>query len=138
MGVDLVSSESGEETGFGYGGWAYVLEIAEKYGWQPQGTERPPDLDASEPWEGEYGSSDGQRVTAEDARALADALDAAVADPQLHVTVLKMDAKDRRRIRKQMGPELAASYVGVKDFEEYRECLREFSAFCRKGAFRIE
>src|SRR5262245_20557276 len=137
MGVDL-NSDSGDSTGFGYGGWAYVLEIGEKYGWKPRGTKRPTDLDRSEPWDGGYGSSDGQRVLAADARALAKALEVAVADPELHVSVMRMDAKDRRRVRKKMGPELAAAYVGVSDFEEYRQSLREFAAFCRKGSFVIE
>lgn len=137
MGVDLIS-DTGESTGFGYGGWAYVLEIAEKFGWEPMGTLRPSELDSSESWEGEYGSSDGQRVTAEDAMALAKALEAAVASPELHIMVIEMDGEDRSRIRDKMGPELAASYVGVADFEEYRQSLREFAAFCRKGSFVVE
>jgi len=136
MGVDL-TSDSGDDFDFGYVGWSFVLELARRYGWKPQGTEPPEDLDASE-WEGEYESSDGQRVTAEDARALAGALSAAIDDPKLHETVLSLDERDRKRVQKQVGPELAASYVGVKDFEEYRQSLKEFVAFCRKGAFRIE
>jgi hypothetical protein len=137
MGVDLCS-ESGDDTSFGYMGWSMVLELARQYGWQPRGTEPPEGLDNPGEWNGEYESSDGQRVSAVDAAALADALAAAVADPALHVRVMQMDSEERQRIRQQMGPELAASFVGVRDFGEYRDCLREFSEFCRKGAFRIE
>jgi hypothetical protein len=137
MGVDLCS-ESGEDTGFGYVGWSMVLELARRYGWKPQGTEPPEGMDDPSTWEGEYESSDGQRVTAADAEALADALTLAVNGPKLHETVLRMDERDREQVRKQLGPELAASYVGVKDFQEYRESLREFVEFCRKGAFCIE
>jgi hypothetical protein len=115
-----------------------VLELARQYGWQPQGTEPPEGVESPDEWEGEYGSSDGQRVTAADAAALADALTAAVADPNLHVRVIQMDSEQRSEVRRQVGPELAASFVGVRDFEEYRACLREFIEFCRNGAFRIE
>jgi hypothetical protein len=137
MGVDLCS-ESGDYSAFGYIGWSMVLELARQYGWQPQGTEPPEGLANPDDWNGEYESSDGQRVAASDAVALADALVAAVDDPQLHVRVLQMDSEQRQQVQEQVGPELAASFVGVRDFEEYRECLREFSGFCRKGAFRIE
>jgi len=95
-------------------------------------------MDNPHEWEGGYGSSDGQRVTAPDATALADALAAAVADPNLHVTIMQMDAEHRQAMLDGVDPQLAAAFVGVEDFEEYRECLREFCAFCRKGAFRIE
>jgi len=114
MGGDL-TSDSGDSIGFGYGGWAFVLEIPKKDGWQPQGTEPPADLDPSQPWEEDYGTSDGRRVSAADARALADALDAVVADPKFHVTVIGRDANERLRIGKEMGPELAAAYVGVTE-----------------------
>jgi hypothetical protein len=137
MGVDLCS-ESGKSTRFGYGGWAMVLNLAQRYGWKPLGTEPPEGMDNPAEWEGGYDSSDGQRVSAADARALAEALAAAVADPDLHVTVMGMDARRRQEVLEQVGPELAASYVGVQDFAEYREYLREFSEFCRGGAFRIE
>jgi|SRR5262245_23410790 len=115
-----------------------VLGLARRYGWQPQGTEPPAGMDDPDAWEGGYESSDGQRVPPADAKALADAMTRATDDPKLHETVLRMDERDRKRVRQQLGPELAASYVGVKDFEEYRQSLREFVAFCRKGAFRIE
>jgi hypothetical protein len=137
MGVDLYS-ESGANTGFGYVGWSFVLELAQRYGWQPQGTEPPDGMENPEEWGGEYGSSDGQRVTAADAKAIADALDAAVADSKLHATVMQLDANRRKRVLARVGPELAASFVGVRDFEEYRDCLRKFGAFCRQGSFRIE
>jgi hypothetical protein len=137
MGVDLYS-DSGDSTGFGYVGWSMVLELARQYGWQPEGTEPPEGMDNPHEWAGGYGSSDGQRVTAADATALAEALAAAVADPNVHVTVVRMDSERRREVQARVGPELAASYVGVRDFEEYRECLREFSEFCRHGAFQIE
>lgn len=137
MGVDLCR-ESGESTGFGYGGWAMVLEIAQQYGWKPLGTEAPTGMDDPAGWSGEYCSSDGQRVTDADVAALAGAISAAVADPNLHVIVLQMDTERRQEVLTQVGPELAASYVGVQDFEEYRASLREFGEFCRGGAFTIE
>ena len=136
MGVDL-NSESGDSTSFGYGGWSMLLDLAQHYGWKPLGTEPPEDL-AAEDWDRDYDSSDGQLVTAADAASLAAALERAAADPQLHTVVMGMDETNRETIVEQVGPELAASYVGVDDFEEYRDSLLEFAAFCQEGAFRIE
>ncbi len=137
MGVDLIS-ESGNVAGFGYGGWSMLLEIARRYGWEPQGTTAPAGLDAADWDSAQYESSDGQMVTCADAKLIAGALEKAVTDPELRVTVMRMDAESRQAVLERVGPELAASYVGVRSFDEYRDCLREFAAFCRQGAFRVE
>ena len=76
MGVDL----------FGYGGasfnwhgWRHCLEIAEKFGWVPAGTEAPTyneygAIPADLEWSGSYCSNDHQSVTDADAKAIARAL----------------------------------------------------------------
>lgn len=58
--------------------WAKALELARLYGWQPMGTEPPTILELyalNAEWTGTYLTNDGQVVRAEDARALAAALE---------------------------------------------------------------
>lgn len=68
MSVD-VRSYTDEETFFSNAGWAFMLEFAMAYGWQPRGTTAPrgqKDFD----WDGNYDPAQGQTVTASDAKAL--------------------------------------------------------------------
>jgi hypothetical protein len=60
-------------------GWPAVLQLAEDYGWQPAGT-IPPKRINRDAWDGGYASCDGQLVSADDAKALADALERGLAD----------------------------------------------------------
>ena len=55
--------------------WGAALDLAQLHGWEPAGT-LPPE-DAAQ-WGRGYFSNDGQRVTSEDARVLADALERAL------------------------------------------------------------
>ena len=80
MGYDLMS-ESGADHRLSNAGWALLLNLAEAYEWKPQGSLPPEDLDAAE-WAGDYDSNDGERVSREDAKAMADALERALADPE--------------------------------------------------------
>jgi len=59
--------------------WVDVLELGQVYGWEPIGTGSPEDEPADE-WEGGYCSNDGQLFKARDAKALAAALESALAD----------------------------------------------------------
>jgi hypothetical protein len=57
--------------------WAKALELATLYGWSPKGTQPPLEHDfhmLSADWSGTYLTNDGQVVKAEDAFALAHAL----------------------------------------------------------------
>jgi hypothetical protein len=63
--------------------WAKALELARLYGWQPLGTRPTPGLDFSKlgaEWQGFYLTNDGQVVSAEDACALAAALERSLED----------------------------------------------------------
>jgi hypothetical protein len=143
MGMDL-TSESGDYTRFGGFGWAIILELAERYGWQPKGTLPPEEMEEDEdepqePWDpANYGSNDGQRVTAEDAAGIATALETALADPAAPELLAEMGAVQRQQIEQIVPPELAASFAGLPSFENYRPTIERFIAFCRKGGFRIE
>ncbi len=77
----------------------------------------------------------GQIVTATDANALADSIEAALAD-QNFVTVVD-----------ELGPEiqkqadewtyLSMTITSFPSPDEYRSALQNFVAFCRKGEFEI-
>lgn len=139
MGFELQSdSAAARDFSFGYNGWAMLLELATRYGWEPRGTEPPGGIGDPNDWNGEYCSSDGQRVSTYDAQAMAAAIEKAVADPNVPAMLNQMVAEQRQGIAERSGPELAASFAGVKDFGEYLNCLRDFAEFCRDGSFRIE
>lgn len=143
MGMDL-TSESGDYLRFGGFGWAIILELAERFGWEPRGTLPPEGLEEAddepmEPWDGDnYGSNDGQIVTAEDAAAIADALQAALSDPEASAVLAEMGAVQRQQVEQMVPPEVAASFAALPSFEQYRPTIESFIAFCRKGRFRIE
>jgi len=83
MSMDLIG-RSGQKWSLSYGAWAFLLELAEKYGWQPAGTTLPDDpAYADIPWDGDYGSSDFQAISATDAMEIAAALERAIlAEPE--------------------------------------------------------
>lgn len=75
MGYDL-TNDKGNDFRFNIHGWRPLLQIAEMHGWEPMGTT----LDNDPEWDGSYYSNDGQYVTPEDSRALANALRSALDD----------------------------------------------------------
>lgn len=63
--------------------WAKALELARLYGWRPLGTRPTPGMEFSKlgaDWLGTYLTNDGQVVSAEDACALAAALERSLED----------------------------------------------------------
>lgn len=72
MAMDI-SNGNGEYMRFSHFDWAELLKLAYEYGWQPAETELGG-------WDGNYTSNDGQLITAEDADAIADALERAFDD----------------------------------------------------------
>lgn len=143
MGMDLIS-ESGDDLRLNNFAWATVLELAQRYGWEPRGTLPPEDWmevggEAGESWDwDDYGSNEGQLVTAEDAAGIAQALESALSDPGAAAALAEMGAEERRQIEQMLPPEVAASFAGMPSFEEYRPTIEQFAVFCRKGGFRIE
>jgi hypothetical protein len=93
MGVDLVN-DKGSDFHLNWTGWNAVYQMALVNRWVPLGT-RPPagwedperrDGGEPRPWDGDYGTNDGQYVTPEDALAMAEALEKAI-DPEWLETV---------------------------------------------------
>ena len=127
--------------------WGQLLRLAQSYGWVPAGTV----LD--EPnvgWNGGYQTNDWQRVTADDACNLADALLRALHD---------LPADDKRRSG-TIPVELPRDFhnlptnpvidcIALEDMErltprdwfggnEGRECVQKYIDFCRAGEFVIK
>lgn len=73
MGYDL-SNDNGDYFRFNIHGWRPILTLAKKYGWVPAQTVKR----VNKSWSGSYYSNDGQKVTAKDAAAIADALEKAL------------------------------------------------------------
>jgi hypothetical protein len=118
MGVDLYRKDG--DFHWANSGWGGVLTLAGQYGWEPTGT-GPPRGTPKHHWDGSYGFSNGELFYARDAKRLADALEAALADiPRRHMP-------KRRKPRT-----LAESFAGPD-----RSALVDFVRFCRKGSFRI-
>lgn len=107
MGFDLMHKKSlGKDAEFSinWTGWRLALEIAEKYGWKPEGTVMEENFlgtgdkaskvsDENKNWNGTYYSNDFQRVTEADASKLGKALKRAVTKKR-KLTNLSQDAID--------------------------------------------
>jgi hypothetical protein len=139
MGMDL--SGAGGYFRWTNSGWYDILELGKEFGWIPTGT-GPPRGTRKEAWGlGAYYGNDGQRVYARDARALADALERAVAAlPQRKsqkrtriaraTDYLEAELTGGRRPRRGR---VAVSQFGWEDVAY----IREFIEYCRAGSFRL-
>jgi hypothetical protein len=124
-------SGKGGEMSFNNGTWGHLLKLATMNGWEPAGTRK-----RSREWDGNYWTNDGQRVTDDDARNLADALEEALPDVPDH------DALEGKKVRIGNTDEYAIpADVPTTPFEWFsgkaKQRLRDFIVFCRKGGFRI-
>ena len=140
MGYDL-SNSSGTYVRFTGSGWDLALAVARHYGWEPAGIPKPATWDEKEygPWEDEYWMNAGQEVTADDAVALAAALDRAVAAPDFVEVVV--------RIKDELNEEVARHDPKWRDdlpaasrdqAEAFRPRLVELAGLSRRGRFVIE
>lgn len=152
-------NRAGETFGFSQFFWPVLVELAKRYGWQPQGTAPPEDEQPSE-WRGSYIGNCGQIVKASDANALADALEAVLADPNFTTVVEEMEPELQRQTEDWSSPFLgqviiehvssglidgfmtsnsSSGQITVEppDPDELCSILQEFIAFCRKGEFEI-
>lgn len=153
-------NRAGETFGFSQFFWPVLVELAKRYGWKPQGTAPPEDEEPST-WRGSYTGNCGQIVTATDANALADAIEALLTDPNFATVVKELAPELRRQAEDWSSPFLGQVIiehvspgpidgfmtsnsspgqiiVEPPDREELRAVLQEFIAFCRKGEFEID
>jgi hypothetical protein len=128
--------------------WGQVLRLAQSYGWIPAGTVLD---ESSVDWNGGYQTNDWQRVTADDAHNLADALSRALCE-------LPADDKLRRSVTVPI--ELPPAFhnlptnpviktIALEDIErlrpldwfggdEGRKSVQKYIDFCRAGEFAIK
>ena len=144
MGVDLFRPGVGRHGWTsGHIFWNRALRLARDYGWDPRGTGRPADWDHDGVgrWDGNYLHNEWQEVEADDARALAQALEAAVSN----VPVDKVEPAEPDVLIGELTPEglkqlfdppptdLLAFFSGASG----RSHLKELTHFCRLGRFLI-
>jgi len=160
---------AGGELHFSSQGWAKLLELAHSHGWEPAGTLEPtwpydePPPEDLKPWDGTYFSNDYQKVTAEDASHLAEALEKALQEiPEEDAPgtlELTLDPSEIPGHQQAIASSLAItqSLLGAEQFAdamiqipgqelsplafwsgpEGRQRVEEFIALCKAGAFVI-
>ena len=160
MSIDLCR-ENGEEFRCSTVTWIKALELAQAYGWQPQGTVKPRHWDdpgseyySPEPYNGEiYWTNDGQGVTHEDARESADALERSLQDipDETGASLASSQHKTYRTKDDWIGHPHKGLFppgVGIKgenhtlgpiDFFSgmAKRMIRGVIEFCRRGSFAI-
>jgi hypothetical protein len=157
MGYDLTNS-IGKAHQWKVLGWWHLLNLACAYGWSPRGTE--PSEGSGSDWDGNYFTNEGQRVTHDDAVALAGALERLSADPNRDVTAAAVaermtkivsntaensssDARDVLRYPLDFIRDMLAQFgqdsIRVWRFDPKPDhYLRQFVEFCRAGPFTIQ
>jgi hypothetical protein len=134
MGMDLQGRQGYFR--FSMDGWHSVLNVAKKYGWEPQGTDAPTtDVEAEHEWDGNYSSNSNQAVTSSDAEQISVALSRALAANDLEPTdeawPLSDEITQTRRLFLAICEDMGGKplnmpgdgrkleYDKVKDFAEY-------------------
>jgi len=119
--------------------WCAALEVAQMYGWQPQGTHPTKGVDvlSLDAWDGNYVTGEEQRVTAVDARYLAAALRSALDDLPDH------DAMEYKTQTFRL-PDGEVRVITTADYSPFellsgpnKLLLEELIARCEQGAFEI-
>ena len=141
--------------------WVKTLRLAMAYGWQPMGTRLSSviegysfDIEEWDEWDGTYLTNDGQTVIAEDALALAAALERSLDDiPDFNIEMHRLVETERRKdfpetlspveravLEAGLGHHLLR-LVEVQQFEYFagdeKLHLVGFIKFCRLGSFTI-
>lgn len=137
--------------------WAKALELAQSYGWQPRGTRPPLHLDLYQleaEWDGRYATNDGQTVNAEDALALAAALQRSLDDIPSETLPIDwasmfqpeddlpewLSPEEKEFIEEELQDGLL-DIMGMSPLEYFagdeKRHLKEFIRFCRLGSFDI-
>jgi hypothetical protein len=158
-GLDLTMSEAieiGDYARFNIDAWPMLLRMARSYGWKPAGTQPGPDyadhnLKPTVEWDGTYLTNDGQVVMAEDAAALADAIERALPDIPDHEITGKMVSLRPDQLKSEIdlafrdliaeGMSLIATNPDMSPYElfsgEMKQQVIGFIKLCRKGSFAI-
>ena len=141
--------------------WIRVLNLAMFYGWQPMGTRLSSvvesydfEMEEWDEWDGTYLTNDGQSIIAEDALALAAALERSLDDiPDFKIAIHRVGETEKpNTLLEKLSPvERAVMEAGLNDhLLEFMEIhpfeyfagdeklhLEGFIKFCRLGSFTI-
>ncbi|MFA6903569.1 MAG: hypothetical protein WC236_10845 [Gallionellaceae bacterium] len=140
--MDLINKTGGK---FHVSGdwWWFFTNLAYEHGWAPKGTRRPPNLNDSVAWSGDYDTSDGQIVEAEDAGCIAAALQSALDDPNARKVIDALldewfsDAKklleNPHITEKQKAAVRATARRPIFDADFTRALI----GFCKQGEFQL-
>ena len=113
-----------------------VRRLAEDFGWQPSGTQPPEGWDAEVEaigeWNGCYSTNDGSLVTAQDALALAAALEVALASDDFEQRI-----RDLHRVAEEQMQSPDCRFTLPVDASGWRKDIEDFVGFCRLGGFRL-
>ena len=157
MSYDLINPSTAVSRKYSRQFWVKALELARLYGWQPLGTLPVPGVDFSQPgadWHGTYLTNDGQVVRAEDAHALAAALERSLEDISDVRIALDWDPDTWRKYdlpdwlspaeRELIEGELQEGSLDILGIHplaffagEEKYYLVQFIRFCRLGSFEI-
>lgn len=135
MGMDLVS-KSGLTYQINGTGWAFYLNLAESYGWSPEGTKKPKKYGIFKKWSRVYDTNEGQFVTASDAEKISIALQRAISSAEFEKVSRQIIDNISQAIKEAMGDDFS-SYAEISP-EVDKNCLVEFISFCQKGGFYID
>jgi hypothetical protein len=157
MSFELVNQSTEICRTFSRQSWTKALELARLYGWKPIGTLRPAICDfykLEADWSGTYLTNDGQTVKAEDAYALAAALERSLKDIPTVNKKLDWSSKfwleddlpewlspDEKAIIVEELEDGLLDILGTHPLEFFagdeRVQLAEVIRFCRLGSFEI-
>tara|TARA_B100001245_G_C22583504_1_gene289947 strand:+ start:108 stop:566 length:459 start_codon:yes stop_codon:yes gene_type:complete len=149
MGYDL-QSRTGNCFEWQISDYPKALKLAEAYGWQPQGTTNSPVVvdglgmvAGADPkdWNGGYTSNDCQIVSEVDAANMAEALERALEDipdtmgKSVYTGTKVLDTSDMTNMQKLFEPEPVNLHDNLSYWIGYKNYLREFISFLKKGSY---
>ena len=148
MTIDLYRNEDDYFQLEYFGIWQKVMDLARIYGWEPIGTQEPPDWDSNdddERWQGDYDLYAGEWITAEDAQELANALDSALddlPDNPMPDRIIETEIEEIDRDGDvSISFHIIESNKSINLFEafggQYKSELIAFIHFARRGGFHI-
>ena len=135
MGMEL-TSENGSTFEFSGTGWAFYLNLAEVFGWKPEGTKKPKNYGILKKWHGAYDSNEGQFVTQSDAQALSVSLERALSSEHLDEKASSIASQLENTLKQALGDQIPPGFKISPNVD--KNYISNFVSFCKGGGFYIE
>ncbi len=151
MGYDL-RNRRGDYFAWRMSDYPRVLDLAEAYGWQPQGTTNSLIVvdglgvvggASPEDWDGRYTSNDYQIVSETDAANMARALEQALDDipdtgktPVCYTATELLDISDKTNFQELFEPGRVNLHDKISYWIGYKDLLLKFIIYLKKGSYR--